>query len=526
MYDIVIVDDEPSIREGLAQLLDWESLGFTIAGAAANGKEALRLYADIRPDLMIVDIRMPGMDGMALIRELKMREADVRVLVLSGYADFEYARQAIALGVDNYLLKPVDEDELTEYLGVIKQSLDAAAAKRGLEQRTARRLRGERITAMLSGERTGAGAWESELASWGLSAEGYRIVLIEIRGQDGEAAHAQGLIADRLAETYEKAGSAVVFRAGSQVGLLFGESRLRDSERRKLMTALGEWSERLGCSVFAAAGDGVAAAADIPRSYGTAKQRLQRRFFYDGADFIDEETAGRLPAPSTRPIDPESLLPLTEQLYLTVSSGNVFSVAPLVEEIGERLLSGGEGEASLKARFVQLLTRLLEKLSVRDAAARDASAAYDKKLLEINEARGYDSMLTQISGLLADLARRADDGGGERQIQKMKQLIDSHYPDNLKLEKLAAAFNYNSAYLGKLFKTVTGDSFNTYLDKVRISRAKQLLQAGFKVYEVAERVGYTNPDYFHAKFRKYEGLSPTAYRGMCESSEVTSNKDG
>jgi len=526
MYNIVIVDDEPSIREGLAQLLDWESLGFTIAGAAASGKEALRLYADIQPDLMIVDIRMPGMDGMALIRELKKGEADVRVLVLSGYADFEYARQAIALGVDNYLLKPVDEDELTEYLAVIKQSLDAAAAKRGLEHRTARRLRGERLAAMLSGERHEAEAWATELASWGLRAEGYRVVLIDIRGEGGEAAHAQGQIADRLANTYEKAGGAVIFRAGAQVGLLLGESRLRDSERRKLMTSLGEWAERLGCCVFAAAGDGVAAAADIPFSYGTAKQRLQYRFFYDGADFIDEETAGRLPAPSMRPIDPEALLPLTEQLYLSVSSGNVLRVAPLVEEIGDRMLSGGEGEASLKARFVQLLTRLLEKLSVRDPAAREASAAYEKKLLEINEARGYDSMLTQIAALLADFARRADDGGGERQIEKMKQLIDSHYPDNLKLEKLAAAFNYNSAYLGKLFKTVTGDSFNTYLDKVRIARAKQLLQAGLKVYEVAERVGYTNPDYFHAKFRKYEGLSPSAYRGMLESSPAARKKDG
>ena len=94
----------------------------------------------------------------------------------------------------------------------------------------------------------------------------------------------------------------------------------------------------------------------------------------------------------------------------------------------------------------------------------------------------------------------------------MIDLINRNYFENLKLETLADVFNYNSAYLGKLFKNVTGEYFNTYVDKVRIEKAKQLLDQGMKVYQVAEKVGYTNVDYFHSKFRKYVGTSPSAHR--------------
>ncbi|CAI6045628.1 response regulator transcription factor [Cohnella sp. JJ-181] len=527
MHKIVIVDDEPSIRQGLAELLDWASLGYRIAGSAASGKEALLLFECIRPDLMIVDIRMPGMDGMELIRELKSRDPGIRIIVLSGYADFNYAREAIALGVDHYLLKPVDEDELSEILAVIKQALDGRAAERGREGRAERALRGERLGSLLSGAPADAATWEAELSYWGAAGDGYRVFLFEIESMaaDGETSLAERQIGDRLAASYEKA-FGIVFRTGAAIGLLLAERELRDSSRRRLMTMLTDWAEPLGCRVLAASGDGVGRAADIPRSYATARLRSQLRFFYDGADFIGDETVGRLPAPSAGPFDPELLTPLSERLYLAVSSGNASRTGPLLAEIGDLMLSAGVGESALKARFVQLLARLLEKLSERLPGARVASGIQEARLLEILGARGYDAMLGQIAGLLADVMRQVDDGGGEGQIRRLTQLIDSHFKDNLKLEKLAEAFNYNSAYLGKLFRAVTGESFNTYLDKVRIAKAKQLLQAGLKVYEVADQVGYANPDYFHGKFRKYEGVSPTAYRNRCLSSWSDTNDDG
>ncbi|MFD2334238.1 response regulator [Cohnella sp. GCM10020058] len=526
MYNIVLVDDEPSIREGLAELLDWESLGYRIAGSAASGKEALSLNARIRPDLMIVDIRMPGMDGIALVSELKKERADVHVLVLSGYADFNYARQAIALGVDNYLLKPVDEDELADNLRAIKQALDEREARRKADKRTEEARLSERLETMLSEAPASVGAWGTELSSWGKGGGGFRVVLIEIVADGEETAHSRRQIGERLKAAYEKTGSGIVFQAGAALGLLLPDSRLRDSDRRRLAAFLRDWGALAGCRVFASAGEGVPDAAGIPSSLATARLRAQQRFFYDGAEFIDDETKRLIPSGPTGLLEPDLLPKLAERLYLAICSGSEARVAPLVEELGERMLSAGEGEDSIKARFVQLLTRLLEKLSARQPGAGSASALLESKLLAIHRACGFQTMLAQISALLAEAIRLTDDGGGERQIRKMTQLIDTHYKDNLKLEKLAEAFNYNSAYLGKLFKSVTGNSFNTYLDKARIAKAKQLLQAGLKVYEAAEQVGYPNPDYFHGKFRKYEGLPPGAYRSLFEASWTHSRKDG
>ncbi|MEK0316343.1 response regulator transcription factor [Cohnella sp. 56] len=525
MHKIVIVDDEPSIREGLAQLLDWTSLGYKIAGLAASGKEALRQYEDIRPDLMIVDIRMPGMDGLELIRELKRRADDLQVLVLSGYADFDYARRAISLGVTNYLLKPVDEDELSDNLKTVAQLLDDKAKKRGKAGRAALADRGAWLGELLTGQASAA-QWQAELSGRGMEEESYQIMLVDVSCETGEATCVQQKILERLAVFYEQPGAGVVFKAGAHIGLLLGASRLRDSNRRRLLTALRDWTESSSCSTAVAAGERIRRAADIPHSYATARCRLQQRFFYDGAEYIDEETAGRLPAPVPGPVEPQLLQAVTERLYLAVSTGNISRVAPLVEALGSLMLDAGAGEIELKARFVQLLAGLLEKLSARHPAARLASEMHAARLPAIHGAAGYASMLSQIAQLLTEAARQADDGTGERQIRKITQLIDSHYRDNLKLEKLAEAFNYNPAYLGKLFKTVTGESFNTYLDKVRIDQAKRLLRAGLKVYEVAEQVGYANPDYFHGKFRKYVGQSPTSYRSQLEPAWAGKRDDG
>ncbi len=110
MYKVLIVDDEPLIREGLTTLIDWREYGFEVVHAAKDGQEALRIYEHAHPDLLIVDIRMPGMDGLQLIETIRQQKWDPKLLILSGYADFAYAMKAIRSKVEGYILKPVDED--------------------------------------------------------------------------------------------------------------------------------------------------------------------------------------------------------------------------------------------------------------------------------------------------------------------------------------------------------------------------------------------------------------------------------
>ena len=128
MYRVIIADDEPVIRRGLRETIEWDALGLEIAGEAADGTEALELIREIRPEILITDIRMPEMDGIQLIREVRELEMNVKITILSGYSDYDYLKAAIRLGVDNYLLKPIDNDELIANLRNTVSEIEKEAA--------------------------------------------------------------------------------------------------------------------------------------------------------------------------------------------------------------------------------------------------------------------------------------------------------------------------------------------------------------------------------------------------------------
>src|SRR5690349_6830083 len=123
MYQVLIVDDEPMIREGLCSLIPWHQYGFRVQGTAKNGKEALQLYQRLKPDVIIVDIRMPEMGGLELIHTIRETDSTIRFIILTGHADFAYAKEALVHRVDGYLLKPLDEEELIPLLKQIQVDL-------------------------------------------------------------------------------------------------------------------------------------------------------------------------------------------------------------------------------------------------------------------------------------------------------------------------------------------------------------------------------------------------------------------
>ena len=124
MYSVILVDDEPVVREGLEYIIDWEKEGYSVIGSAGNGLEGLELIKKVKPDLVITDIKMPGLTGLEMVGEAKKINPDLKCIILSGYSDFKYAQDAIALGTLHYLLKPIDENELIQILSRVKIQLE------------------------------------------------------------------------------------------------------------------------------------------------------------------------------------------------------------------------------------------------------------------------------------------------------------------------------------------------------------------------------------------------------------------
>ncbi|CAM3562005.1 helix-turn-helix transcriptional regulator [Marinicrinis lubricantis] len=192
--------------------------------------------------------------------------------------------------------------------------------------------------------------------------------------------------------------------------------------------------------------------------------------------------------------------------------GNKEAIEKALTDALNEMIAEEQSEQSIKTNCVQLLTAVFQKLSYSHPDYRPAIQEASKKIVDIYKQRNIYDLLNLSNELANHIVIRLTSKNNDTILKQMVELIHRNYNENLKLETLSETFNYNSAYLGKLFKNYTGEYFNTYLDKVRIDKAKELLQQDLKVYQVAERIGYTNVDYFHSKFKKYVGISPSAYR--------------
>ncbi|SME90617.1 response regulator transcription factor [Paenibacillus barengoltzii] len=536
MIKVLIVDDEPKLREGLRTFIDWGAYGYEVVDTAANGNEALEKYQQYLPDLVVADIRMPGMDGLQLIEKLRTQDPNLHILILSGYADFSYAKKAMTHRADGYLLKPVDEDELKDYLWKIKLTIDEERASEQWKHVTTEWNREALIQSVLTGEDEEDSTPLCERAhEVGISGKVFQILLLAPQMEGDTDAHINALIRKTLVRQFEETGRGWVFAIHSKFGALLKEPLL-SVELTGIYRELAAELADLGIRYSVAIGEKVGCMTEIRESYRTACDLVRRHFFLDQGTILtpDSLSAGTDPvagsgigavsgrgtgsdvnsgASPSMSAGPElSTDELGEQLFYAVDIGNRDAVKSLLHQLGEAYKGEGAMENEIKNRYVELLTTIFSKALKQSPELQNRSKEFSDGYSKIQKAYSILELNGQAEQLLQQIMNQLGEDGKHREVKIMLDLIHRNYSENLKLETLSGIFNYNSAYLGKLFKNTTGEYFNTYLDKVRIEKAKHYLEEGLKVYQVAEKVGYTNVDYFHSKFRKYVGTSPSAYR--------------
>ncbi|SFE57925.1 two-component system, response regulator YesN [Paenibacillus catalpae] len=503
MYKVMLVDDEPMIREGLRTLLEWESLGYEVVDTAANGKDALLKCEQHELDLIIADIRMPEMNGLELIKTIRENGGTMHVLILSGYADFEYAKQAIVQRIDGYLLKPVDEDELMDYLNSLKKELDLEYEARRKRQDEHQGNAEENLKQLLA---QGSLAGNVSQPPTSLDWKEYELLLIKTYERSEEDTAGLAQLKRRLSERLEQSGAGLAIGMEPYVLILLNKCLDNEAFRRDVHAMIAGACEEFASDFTVVSGGKAARYADLPGVYQKALERMKCRFFLEGGNIMREDMlqTGRIY---------ETKLDWTgiaEKLYLALEIVNRDAIRQLIEESAEAMKAMEFGEAEIKAAFVELVSAVLDKLASKrpELPIRD----YRLRIPELYREYRFHSLIRRVTAIIEEIADSLDNSSADKQINRMIDLIHRNYKENLKMETLAELFNYNSAYLGKLFKQVTGENFNTYLDKVRMEQAKILLEQGLKVYQVAEMVGYANVDYFHSKFRKYVGSSPSVYK--------------
>ena len=507
---VLIADDEAVVLEGLKYIIDWESLGFSICSQAKNGNETLEKIMKLSPDLVLLDIRMPGLTGIEIVQIARERGFTGHFIILSGYSDFSYAQTAIRYGVDFYLTKPIDEDELENAVTTVRNQIEE-------EHKSARTLHQYRESArdtiirnLLTGDFRDVS--ELNLSDLRLFTDIYQVVAYERFTQD--PFQIPWDFAELLRVTNQDHNSfdhITIDRR--EIILLKGSFALERFDRLLAHYKLNPQKGSPLDSLFLTFGRRVYRPEDIVLSYLDASNLMQRRFFCKFNQHVlgyDELTYGEQ---LTYHVSDEEAHHYSALLVNYIQSQNRYRIPEIMEEIAGKLYYCGDDLSVIKRFLIDIYLQIKQKISQIYTSVQIPFST-NSAIIDLIDGKYY---LYEIIKVLTEQFEMCMNAVGspssETIMDDILHYINHNYRDNLKLETIAPLFGYNSAYLGKIFTKKVGESFNSYLDRVRIEQSKELLKdPELKVYEISDRIGYKNVDYFHKKFKKYVGVSPAEYR--------------
>ena len=523
METLLIADDEAAIREGLKYIIDWEAEGFRLCGEAGNGEDALSKILALRPSLVLLDVKMPKMHGTEVIRRAREEGFTGKCIILSGYSDFAYAQSAIRSGVNFYLLKPLDEDELLNSVRKIKELLaeekKTTSNLTNLKKKAKHVILQELITGTLS-----APLPEEDVTAMHLLADVYQIVICE--DFQTEAQNAPYTFAELLRVTNKDNSTFDHTEIDSHdVVLLKGQYGVK-----KLNEFLMHFEEQtpqegspLG-SMFLTIGRPVNSLDDISRSYQDAAALLHRRFFcaqeQHYLDFEDlpknlQSAPEEAAAPSV--LGDRLLSYYSDRFIDYITTFNRNMIAVTFSSLEVELMDASEDISAIRNFLIDIYLRIKEKVASIYPGAEIPFEAGSTVIEFIHSQNYLYEIIRYLSEQFEMMMNASGNPSRDTILDDVIFYIDHNYRDNIKLETIAPLFGYNSAYLGKIFNKTVGESFNSYVDHKRIDLSKKLLAENtLKVYEIAEQVGYKNVDYFHKKFKKYVGESPAEYRKKTE----------
>ena len=472
MYKAILIDDEKWILESLKGTVDWEALGFEIAGTAANGFEGLECIRSLRPDVALVDIRMPGMNGLEMIGKAKESGAATKFVIASGYADFEYAKRAIAFGAVGYCLKPFEKDDLAETLASVIPILDA-------ERQAALN---EAMALLLDSDVVPSAPLQETLLRAGFEWDEDRGACVLV---------ARGAGSDGWSERY----GAAPLRIGSGKTAFVLQGDRRDEVVRDLQASLPESMRSAGLS-------------ERFHDLGRIREHIEAAGI---ASFVEFTGGGRTLGIADRsretPLNPE----IMDSLFQAIQRKDLPSVRSCLASLEARFRAG-EYDIRHARRLYRTVTAAVYRLSPNQG---DMDPTEDDRLAE-----SYASVFDMIRGLAEWIAEgfappvpAEGDGNGKTIASLIAEYIRERIHQNVSIQEIASHFYLHPNYVSALLKKELQMSFTKYVTDLRMKRACELLRStSLSVGEIAERSGYNDYFYFAKLFKKHTGKTPTDFR--------------
>lgn len=532
LYRIMLVDDEEEVRKAMIRKMDWEQLGFTVVGDAENGEDALEKLELLEPDVVMTDIRMPYMDGLTLVARIREKYPFIKILIFSGYDDFEYAKQAIKYRVTEYILKPVNGEELAEILKRVRISLDEE-----IEQRRNISMLQESYENSLPMLRE---VFLNDLVSRGADLSGvapklkeYGVDILDARkwlaavihveqveqAEDQELYRHQELIpisVRKLVEDHLKTyGRFTVFNSSEGITLIAAVDG--NNSETGLITLLEDTCKEsrriLGISITVGVGYSCDTLQEIRRSYQTAVDALGYRAIVGCGRTIyinDMEPVNR----------GKLQFGAGEEAELTavIKFGTKDQIGETLRELAVRMDDAKVHDNQYQVymlTIVNCLIRLMQQYDLKMSGMFDSEDHYADIIKRICRRESFVEEMIPIACRMNEALNQARDNTTRKVIVEAKEYIQENYADpELSVDVLCRHLHMSPAYFSTVFKKETGQSYVNYLTEVRLQKAEELLeQTDDKTYEIAQKVGYQEQNYFSYVFKKKYGISPTKYRG-------------
>ena len=499
---MILADDEPVITRGIQKLVDFGRLGIEVVGEFEDGAAALDGILALEPDIALLDIHMPKKTGIDILKELKAVGSKTRIIFISGFQDFQYAKDAVRYGAEDYLLKPVIREELLAAIENCCVRLEKNWTAEGWQEEE-----GKKTGGVPFGRLAESAAEEEETI--------YVPALVDILWNGEENRQERKLIRFSVASYAEKyleeENRGIVFLQNQNiVAVVKGLKRLEAKEF--LCELAAAVKENCGCCIGAVAGEEVYSMSQIPASYQKCLEWRGYLFFEDQLGVPVVLTRSRV---FQKEVGNQEFEEARNQLLESIVTQNREAFEKCMKRFVRYVCIRSEGKKEDACYHfctaVRMAGERVQKLglSARDYEVKDILEQGRRAVNFRQMASVYRSYLEQYLGQVKDSIIRND----KKEIIRAKEYIEQHYRENLTLEVLASEIHMNAYYFSSFFKKNAGENFKDYVNKVRLNHAMGLLvTTDKKTYEIADLVGFRDARAFSELFQRTYGETPASYR--------------
>ena len=532
MLKVFLAEDEFIIREGIKNNIDWQAHGYEFCGEASDGELAFPLIQKTRPDILITDIKMPFVDGLALSRLVKKELPETEIIILSGYEEFDYAKEAIQIGVARYLLKPINGETLLQEIDSVAEIILGKQKEKEIREKYQKEMEENSlrdqmdlfqhlVTGDCSMEELFSVADKLDLK---IMAPWYSIVLLKIQSMKHDYEEYSGSIVvvdERIAKLAEPEHVLIFDRALEGRAFLFkadSEDELLAYQKEYLGDVKEVLSGYANLRYFGGIGTPVNRLREIPASFEDASHAFAHRYLVAESCILDssllmQEGAAEQEDFRISAVNPEQIDRAKMQEFLR--TGDLDEVIYFVDEFFGKL-DGGAMKSRIFRQYITMdayfsIADFLKGLGLQkdeiEAPDQDSSILQDEK-------SAMDYIVRIMNKALVLREKRASSRYEDVVSEVIHYIEDNYAQEELSLNLLASHVNFSPNHLSMIFSQQTGQTLIRYLTDYRMNRAKELLRCSSKKSSVISmEVGYKDPHYFSYLFKKTQGMTPTQYRG-------------